>query len=345
MNSHSNSKYNNTLNLIISKPLYNSTPHNHEYPNESGYSSSFIECTKPSPDNENHPGTPSSDIIFSPSSMILQSDKTIESWMHQQLNEIHKFPIELIIGKKMGREKIDYFKEFYAINCYMLIDQTLATIQYPSFCKICLVSKLWCHLVQNSNKYKKGLQKYNNFHKNQEQKENINNIKHKYMEQRKPLKNLEKQLNILPKIPFAEVNKNYQPSKLDIYIKKAKTLKNCENFVPCPKCHYPALFKPIMEKGVCTSTHCGFQFCSKCKLEFHKSIPCLSMSNLAYKEEEMSILDDYNNSINSSSNNLASKSTKPNGTTSKHSAKSRESFTSRSKIGSKTSVKNLKRLL
>ncbi|XP_015213277.2 F-box only protein 43 [Lepisosteus oculatus] len=200
-------------------------------------------------------------------------------------------PLEGLIGRKMGLEKVDILAELNLRNLRHVLAMILNLLSAEDIYRFGQVSDVWDEIVlqdkiihRRRKSYLKDLKlaaEEGSAVRVPDAETRLNLLS------RSALKSVQAQAKTPSsqtarscKQPFTpvECNTAHSGSKQDEFIRVAKTLFNDESLRPCPRCQRPAKCHPVKKQGVCSQEACAFHFCTDCLSAFHGSKECGSRS-------------------------------------------------------------------
>ncbi|MBN3317580.1 FBX43 protein, partial [Atractosteus spatula] len=200
-------------------------------------------------------------------------------------------PLEGLIGRKMGLEKLDILAELNLRNLRHVLAMILNLLSAEDIYRFGQVSDVWDEIIlqdkiihRRRKSYLKDLKlaaEEGSAVRVPDAETRLNLLS------RSALKSVQAQAKTpssqtarSSKQPFTPVEYNtaHSESKQDEFIRVAKTLFNDESLRPCPRCQRPAKCHPVKKQGVCSQEACAFHFCTDCLSAFHGSKECGSRS-------------------------------------------------------------------
>ncbi|XP_008063859.1 LOW QUALITY PROTEIN: F-box only protein 43 [Carlito syrichta] len=197
-----------------------------------------------------------------------------------------------LIGKKMGIEKLDILTELKYRNLRHVLAMVLDSLTAENLCSVWNVSRSWREIVVQDKKANRRRKFYVTQLKiNSEgavynvedaatrlQLLNRSALRSVQAQARTPSSQKEQVSTSSPwgevLTPLASSSLTHLSSKQEDYIKVAKTLFSDEALKPCPRCQSPAKYQPYKQRGLCSRTTCGFDFCVLCLCAYHGSEEC-----------------------------------------------------------------------
>ncbi|KFQ80140.1 F-box only protein 43 [Phaethon lepturus] len=226
--------------------------------------------------------------------ICLQKQRSDQNQISENIDGTEIFALEHVlvglIGKKMGLEKLDILTELSYRNLKHVLAIVLDALTVESLCSIWKVSKNWREIIVQDKNADKRRKLY------------IKHLKEAAGEYFLKAEDAATRLNVLnrsalrpvqaqARTPVVQTPPSYteltprrcssvphSTSRLEEYIKVAKTLFTDEALKPCPKCQYPAKYQLVKKRGLCSREACAFEFCILCLHAFHGSKECNSLS-------------------------------------------------------------------
>nr|XP_022322871.1 F-box only protein 43-like [Crassostrea virginica] len=181
------------------------------------------------------------------------------------------------IGRKMGLDNVDLISELTVRGMQAIIAQIVSYLDTSDIRRMCRVSKTWRSVcgrwtVQKSTR-KSRLQRKGD-------KENA------YRKVVGDQESVGRGLTVGEQTTLGTLQVVQDRSPLpcsigtqrDLFVQTAQSLKNEEKMTKCPMCQQAAIVHPVMERGLCQSEKCQFDYCIKCFHPFHQSRPCESLT-------------------------------------------------------------------
>ncbi|XP_009998262.1 PREDICTED: F-box only protein 5 [Chaetura pelagica] len=181
-----------------------------------------------------------------------------------------------LIGKKMGLDRIDIIGELFQKNLKHILANILRRLGEMDLINFAKVSPTWLKILQEDKwifqMYSKAVKNLLNGTKASEDAGT-----REYCLYRVALTSLQKAIppkNLNKKGTRSKASKNH--TRLMEFSEAAKTLKNSESLKVCHRCGFPAKYDSFLERAICNRESCGFDFCTKCLCNYHKSSDCMS---------------------------------------------------------------------
>lgn len=174
--------------------------------------------------------------------------------------------VSLLIGRRMGVEKLNIFDELNNVNLSHVIAKILSYLSPSDINSACQVCPKWKEVCKRDVNARRRRKEY--IRKTHSNKENsfIRNKSRKV----KPLVTLQTTTKERKKS-----NKNDRKlATSQEFWEAQQRLKPYEKMTKCPKCNGPAAKNGVYERGRCCRSSCAHNFCTRCELAFHFAKPC-----------------------------------------------------------------------
>ncbi|XP_014262643.1 uncharacterized protein LOC106674438 [Cimex lectularius] len=175
-----------------------------------------------------------------------------------------------------GFERVDLFFQLGGrANHSLVISKILDYLSDADISSMTMVSKTWKNICLSDPKAKSRWLKYISHRRSI--KENLGKVKYK---EKRNLAPLVPRNHSTPLQTRQSTSPPISPSKrrFHLFQKEAKTLKENEILMQCPRCRHPASCSSLLKVGECRSELCKQRFCSMCKGAEHNGRMCLSIT-------------------------------------------------------------------
>ncbi|XP_053382950.1 F-box only protein 5-A-like [Mercenaria mercenaria] len=202
-----------------------------------------------------------------------QHESQLASKFDEILEKFSPVVSDRLIGRKMGREKVDILGELSdrSISCTSTI---LSFLTPQDLCRMCIVSRQWksvCEADKLSNQRRRWFLRQHQEIYRKRGKENAGkrSVTPQTRAAAVPLQDLPV-LQECVDTPCQDIVK----TTTEQFMAVASSLKNDEKLQKCPRCRKPAKVLPVQDRGKCQNHDCNFDYCVKCLCEFHGSKEC-----------------------------------------------------------------------
>ncbi|KAL4217919.1 negative regulation of meiotic nuclear division [Mactra antiquata] len=220
-------------------------------------------------DNNDCSGTTSS-VFISPS----EHEEVLSTKFEEILQSISPTVTDRLIGRKMGREYVDFVTELDSRNISCL-STILSYLDPEDLCRMCLVNQRWKAICDRNTPANRRRKRFiRRLHK--AGKENMVGVRYKRNPEHLSRHDVRSEQHL--RTIQHSVNENKQQTTkqttTEHFAQAASRLKNDEKLQKCPRCRMAAKVLPVQERGHCQNTECKFDFCSKCSHNYHGSKTC-----------------------------------------------------------------------
>ncbi|KAG5842541.1 hypothetical protein ANANG_G00178710 [Anguilla anguilla] len=198
-------------------------------------------------------------------------------------------PLEGLIGRKMGLDKLDILSELKRRNLRHILAVILNFLSSEDIYRFGQVSNVWDEIVLQDKMTNRRRRSYL---KDLKMAQELGGAAHVAdaetrlnLQCRSALRSVQAQSKTpVTRTPtlgngtFTPVQHTHSASKRDEFLQVAKTLFSDECLKPCPRCQHPARCHSVKREGVCSREDCSFQFCTSCLCAYHGSKECGSWS-------------------------------------------------------------------
>ncbi|XP_078262109.1 F-box only protein 5 [Rhinoraja longicauda] len=191
----------------------------------------------------------------------------------RQVLQTQTFPIDRLIGRKMGLEHVDIWKELSERGFPYILRQILRYLPAADLLCCAKVCKMWKKIICGDKRANQALKKAS-------RTQRVVAAKRENVATRGALTSIQCQSRDSAQPALSWLRPAAQPRSANASQKSirhqqvVKTLKQDEVLKVCPLCASPAKFLPCEERAVCTSEVCAFDYCSLCLNFFHGSKLC-----------------------------------------------------------------------
>ncbi|KPP71897.1 F-box only protein 43-like [Scleropages formosus] len=199
-------------------------------------------------------------------------------------------PLEGLIGRKMGLEKLDILAELKSRSLRHILGKILNFLSSEDLYRFGQVSKIWNEIISQD---KLTYQRRRSYLKELKMALELGGTIY--------IPDADSRLNALSRSALRSVQPQsrtpiictsvsgnssakemkkitHLDSKRDKFLEVAKTLFHDECLRPCPRCQHPAKCHSVRREGVCSQEDCAYQFCTACLCAYHGSKECASGS-------------------------------------------------------------------
>ncbi|XP_059841273.1 F-box only protein 5-like [Hypanus sabinus] len=184
------------------------------------------------------------------------------------------FPIDRLIGRKMGLEHVDIWAELWERGFLCILRRILLFLSPTDLFSCVKVCKMWKRIIRSDRRANQTLKKASRLQK-------LEASKRERVASRGALVSIQHQSgdSVLSKLwPSRQPKVGGDSQKSIRHQQVVKTLRQDEVLKMCPLCSFPAKFLPYQERAVCTSDLCSYDYCSLCLSSFHGSKSCIRRS-------------------------------------------------------------------
>ncbi|XP_051869062.1 F-box only protein 5-like [Pristis pectinata] len=183
------------------------------------------------------------------------------------------FSIDCLIGRKMGLEHVDIWKELSERGFPCILRRILRYLSAADLLCCVKVSKIWKKIICNDKRAHQALKKATRLQR-------ADAAKRENVVSRGTLTSIQRQCPEFAQTDFSKFRPASQPKpgsdsqKSIRHQQVVKTLRQDELLKRCPLCGSPAKFRHCEERAVCTSESCAYDYCSLCLSSYHGSKAC-----------------------------------------------------------------------
>ncbi|XP_069786787.1 F-box only protein 5-like isoform X2 [Narcine bancroftii] len=183
------------------------------------------------------------------------------------------FSVSHLIGRKMGLEHVDIWKELSEKGFPSILRRILRCLPMADLLRCAKVCRTWQRIIYGDKRTSQALKRASRIQR-------MGVVRHENVVSRGTLTSLQRQAGgsarlSYPSLQPASHHKPGNDSRKSIQHQQVvQTLKQGEVLKICPLCASPARFHAFQERGVCTSDLCAYDYCSLCLSSFHGSRSC-----------------------------------------------------------------------
>lgn len=171
-----------------------------------------------------------------------------------------------------GFERVDIlFQLGERKNYSLIVSQILSYLSDSDLSNVTMVSSTWRNICLKDSRARSRWYKYIEYLK--ERKENLHLSSSKLKRTQTPLMNRNHSTPLHIKQPKSPP---VSPTKFRFHLfqKEARTLKEDEVLMECPRCSRPSACSPSTLIGECRGIACMLKFCTVCRTPAHERSPC-----------------------------------------------------------------------
>jgi len=194
-------------------------------------------------------------------------DSDHEKSIQQSLQRSPLQPEDRIIGRRIGKQSVDFISDLIAVNCTKICQQICSYLEPQDLCRFASVSSEWRSFAKQDFKVRerwRGFLEECKKHFDLKGKENRGlplSLKSTYFDDlaRLPLQSIS--LNKPHQRSYDDLDK--ATATTDLPFSHPQISRPLSELRPCPKCTSPSNSSNIQE-GHCQCQKCGLRFCSVC---------------------------------------------------------------------------------
>lgn len=177
------------------------------------------------------------------------------------------FPIDRLIGRKMGLEHVDILKELSERGFPCILRKILRYLCGADLLCCAKVCKIWKKIICSDRRANQALKKAS-------RTQWVDAAKRENVTSRGALTIIQRQCRDSAQPALSKLRSGTVSQKSIRHQQVVKTLKQDEVLKICPLCASPSKFLPYQERAVCTSEVCAYDYCCLCLNFFHGSKSC-----------------------------------------------------------------------
>ncbi|XP_078413753.1 F-box only protein 5-like [Cetorhinus maximus] len=196
----------------------------------------------------------------------------------KETSQEQDFNIINLIGRKMGLEHVDIWKELFHRGFPALLKKIMRFLPLTVLLKCVKVSKTWRKIVFGDKTRSQFLKESSRLQKWSAADVQVDRPFRRYTVSRGALSSVQR---VGVNSPLKSLIQTDSPAKLNPsshnWIRNqrlVRILKWDETLKTCPLCTSPAKFLPYEQRAICSSEHCSYDYCSMCFNAFHGSKDC-----------------------------------------------------------------------
>ncbi|XP_067844360.1 F-box only protein 5 [Heptranchias perlo] len=204
----------------------------------------------------------------------------VDQSMLREILPEQSFNIGNLIGRKMGLEHVDVWKELLERGFPHLLIKLLNYLSGSDLRNCVKVSKTWRRIILQDKWASQVLKKASRLRRMSAAHSLGDAATRRYMVSRGALSAVQSVgLNSPQKVSsqphsFSLAKGSNSSQKSVRHQQVVKTLKWDETLKICPQCGSPAKFLSYQQRAICSSEHCAYDYCSQCFGVFHGSKDC-----------------------------------------------------------------------
>ncbi|XP_060686766.1 F-box only protein 5 [Hemiscyllium ocellatum] len=188
------------------------------------------------------------------------------------------FTVDNLIGRKMGLEYVDIWKELLDRGFPNLLKIILRFLTLPNLLNCVKVSKTWKRIVYDDKRASQLLRNALHLQRLSGADSLGDTAVRRNVVSRGVLSSVQRVGVSSPQKcltqPSSPVKLNRVSQRSIRHQQVVKTLKQDETLKTCPLCASPAIFTPCEERAICSNANCSYDYCSLCFDTFHGSKEC-----------------------------------------------------------------------
>uniref|UniRef100_UPI00398EBBC7 F-box only protein 5 n=1 Tax=Pristiophorus japonicus TaxID=55135 RepID=UPI00398EBBC7 len=191
------------------------------------------------------------------------------------------FSIENLIGRKMGLERVDIWKELSERGFPLLLSKLLRFLSGADLLNCVKVSKTWRKIISDDRRASQSLKKASRLRRVSAADSLGDTATRRNTVSRGALSSVQRvglnspRKNSAPRQPLGLATPGNASQKSIRHQQVVKTLKWDETLKICPQCASPAKFFSCQQRAVCSSERCSYDYCSLCFCAYHGSKDCV----------------------------------------------------------------------
>ncbi|KAM3932161.1 F-box only protein 5 isoform 1-T3 [Leptodactylus fuscus] len=187
------------------------------------------------------------------------------------------FGLDKLIGKKMGRERMDILGEFFQRDFKHLLSKILRHLSAIDLINVIVVSTTWRKILQRDDWAYSLYKQYRTEICDKAVRKTEHAATRDSSLFRIPLSSVQKVASAaccVSKKKSSKKNKSSSYSRHAEFTEVGKTLTNDQLLKVCRDCGSPAKYDSYQHRAICTRESCQLDFCTLCNCQYHFSKAC-----------------------------------------------------------------------